>query len=58
MVVIMMRVVTVKLPKDLLELLDRISIKKNVPRSVLIRQAIEKMLKEEGLLEKEGSDEK
>ena len=54
----MMRVVTVKLPKDLLELLDRISIKKNVPRSVLIRKAIEKMLMEEEMLEKEGSDEK
>jgi metal-responsive CopG/Arc/MetJ family transcriptional regulator len=53
-----MRVVTIKLPKEMLELLDRISIKKNVPRSVLIRKAIEKMLMEEELLEKEGSDEK
>ena len=51
-----MRVVTVKLPKKMLELLDRVSIKKNVPRSVLIRQAIERILIEEGVLEKEGNE--
>jgi len=53
-----MRVVTVKLPKEMLELLDRISFKKNVPRSVLIRKAIEEMLIEEGMLKKEGSEQK
>jgi metal-responsive CopG/Arc/MetJ family transcriptional regulator len=56
--VVVMRVVTVKIPKEMLELLDRISIKKNVPRSVLIRKAIEQMLMEEGMLEKEESGKK
>ena len=45
-----MRSVTVKLPKELLELLDRYAINHNMNRSEAIREAIKKLLKEDGLL--------
>jgi len=45
-----MRSVTVKLPKELLELLDRYAINHNMNRSEVIREAITKLLKEDGLL--------
>jgi len=45
-----MRPVSVKLPKELLELLDLYAINHNMNRSEAIREAITKLLKEDGLL--------
>jgi len=45
-----MRPVSVKLPKELLELLDLYAINHNMNRSEVIREAIMKLLKEDGLL--------
>jgi metal-responsive CopG/Arc/MetJ family transcriptional regulator len=45
-----MRPVSVKLPKELLELLDLYAINHNMSRSEVIREAITKLLKEDGLL--------
>jgi len=45
-----MRPVSVKLPKELLELLDLYAINHNMNRSEVIREAIKKLLKEDGLL--------
>ena len=45
-----MRSVTVKLPKELLELLDWYAINHKTSRSEVIREAIKKLLKEDGLL--------
>ena len=42
-----MRVVTVKLEENLLELLDRYAVKNKLNRSEAIRMAIEKLVKEE-----------
>ena len=45
-----MRSVTVKLPKELLELLNWYAINHKKSRSEVIREAIKKLLKEDGLL--------
>jgi len=45
-----MKPVSVKLPKELLELLDLYAINHNMNRSEAIREAITKLLKEDGLL--------
>jgi len=44
-----MRTVTVKLPEELLELLDRYAINHNMNRSEAIREAIKKLLETENL---------
>jgi len=45
----MMRTVTVKLPEELLELLDWYAINHNMNRSEAIREAIKKLLETENL---------
>lgn len=42
-----MRVITVKVEEDLLELLDSYAIKHGLNRSEAVRKAIEKLIKEE-----------
>ena len=42
-----MKVISIKVEEELLQELDIYAINKRVPRSVVIRQAIEKFLKEE-----------
>ena len=42
-----MRVITVKVEEDLLELLDRYAIKHGLNRSEAVRKAIEKLIKED-----------
>jgi len=44
-----MRTVTVKLPEELLELLDRYAIKHKTSRSEAIREAIKRLLEKENL---------
>jgi len=44
-----MRSITVKLPKELLELLDRYAINHNMNRSEAIREAIKRLLEKENL---------
>jgi len=50
MVVIVYRIVTFKVDVEVLEALDRLARKKRVSRSELIREAITKMLMEEGMM--------
>jgi metal-responsive CopG/Arc/MetJ family transcriptional regulator len=49
-----MRVITVKLDENLLELLDRYAVKNKLNRSEAIRMAIEKLVKEDS----EGTENK
>jgi metal-responsive CopG/Arc/MetJ family transcriptional regulator len=48
-----MRIVTVRLPEELLELLDWYAIKHNTSRSEAIREAIKRLLEKEDLNAKE-----
>ena len=50
MVVIVYRIVTFKVDVEVLEALDRLARRKRVSRSELIREAITRMLMEEGMM--------
>jgi len=49
-VVMKMRPISFRIEKDLLELVDAICAKKGIHRSELIRDAIEELLRKEGML--------